>query len=168
MIQRNRYLIQINPFIDKPVIKVITGIRRCGKSTFLKLIRESLLEKGIKPENILLINKDSLEFDSLETYQQLMSYVNSYLKNKTGQKYLFVDEVQEIEGCEKAISGFLADNTADLFTQAPIRGCSHRNLLHTSREGMLNLRCTPSHSLNFFNSAISANTKKPSRNLVCL
>lgn len=115
MIQREKYLKQISPFIDKPVIKVITGIRRCGKSTFLKLICNLLTDRGIKPENILLINKDSLEFDSLTTYKQLVIYVNDRFKQIAGKKYLFVDEVQEIEGWEKAISGFLADNTADLF-----------------------------------------------------
>ena len=115
MIQREKYLKQISPFIDKPVIKVITGIRRCGKSSFLKLICNLLTDRGIKPENILLINKDSLEFDSLTTYKQLVSYVNDRFKHIEGKKYLFVDEVQEIEGWEKAFSGFLADNTADLF-----------------------------------------------------
>ena len=115
MIQRERYIKQISPFIDKPVIKVITGIRRCGKSTFLKLICNLLTERGIKPENILLVNKDSLEFDSLTTYKQLVSYVIGRFKKVEGKKYLFIDEVQEIEGWEKALSGFLADNTADLF-----------------------------------------------------
>jgi uncharacterized protein len=115
MIQRERYIKQILPFIDKPIIKVITGIRRCGKSTFLKLIQNSLIEKGAKPENILLINKDSLEFDSLTTYKQLASYVIDYFKGIDGKKYLFIDEVQEIEDWEKALSGFLTDNIADLF-----------------------------------------------------
>jgi hypothetical protein len=115
MVTRERYLKQITPFIDKPVIKVITGIRRCGKSTFLKLIYNSLRDKGVKPENVLLINKDSLEFDSLKIYQQLVSYVNERFKSIKGKKYLFIDEVQEIEGWEKALSGFLADNTADLY-----------------------------------------------------
>jgi hypothetical protein len=115
MIKRERYLERIKPFIDKPVIKVITGIRRCGKSTFLKLIVNSLLEKGVSPENILLINKDSLEFDQLKTYQQLATYVTEHFRNVTGKKYLFIDEVQEIEGWEKAISSFLSDDMADLF-----------------------------------------------------
>lgn len=115
MIKRERYLKQIMPFIDKPVIKVITGIRRCGKSTFLKLIYAFLIEKGIEPNRILLINKDSLQFDSLRNYLQLAEYVNTYFKNVSGNKYLFVDEVQEIDGWEKALSGFLTDNTADLY-----------------------------------------------------
>lgn len=115
MIQRERYLKQITPFIDKPIIKVITGIRRCGKSTFLKLICNLLTDNGVNLKNILLINKDSLEFDSLNTYKQLASYVTDRFKGVEGKKYLFIDEVQEIEGWEKALSGFLTDNTADLF-----------------------------------------------------
>lgn len=115
MVQRERYLKQITPFIDKPIIKVITGIRRCGKSTFLKLICNLLTDKGVNLKNILLINKDSLEFDSLNTHKQLVSYVTDRFKSVEGKKYLFIDEVQEIEGWEKALSGFLTDNTADLF-----------------------------------------------------
>jgi len=115
MIQRERYLKQITPFIDKPIIKVITGIRRCGKSTFLKLICNLLTDNGVNLKNILLINKDSLEFDSLNTYKQLVSYVTDRFKGVEDKKYLFIDEVQEIEGWEKALSGFLTDNTADLF-----------------------------------------------------
>ena len=115
MISRIRYLEQITPFFDKPVIKVITGIRRCGKSTFLKLIINSLTKQGIVSENILLINKDSLEFDSITDYKQLVKYVNDKFSAIKGRKYLFIDEVQEIAGWEKALSGFLADNTADLY-----------------------------------------------------
>lgn len=115
MIQRERYLKQITPFIDKPIIKVITGIRRCGKSTFLKIICNLLIDNGVSQENILLVNKDSLEFDSINTYKQLVSYVSDRFREVKGKKYLFIDEVQEIEGWEKALSGFLTDHTADLF-----------------------------------------------------
>lgn len=115
MIERKQYLEQIRPFIDKPLIKVITGIRRCGKSTFLKLIAESIIETGIKPQNILWVNKDSLEFDEIEHYKQLVKYVSNYFKTRKGKKYLFIDEVQEIEGWEKALGGFLTDKTADLY-----------------------------------------------------
>lgn len=69
MVARQQYLERVRPFINKPIIKVITGIRRCGKSTFLKLIGQSIIESGIKPENILLVNKDSLEFDAIINYK---------------------------------------------------------------------------------------------------
>ncbi len=115
MIDRERYIRQISPFIDKPVIKVITGIRRCGKSTFLKLLSKLLTEKGIAARNILIVNKDSLEFDWLFNYQQLVEYVTDKFNGIDGKKYLFIDEVQEIIGWEKALSGFLTDEIADLY-----------------------------------------------------
>jgi predicted AAA+ superfamily ATPase len=115
MINRELYLKKITSFIDKPIIKVITGIRRCGKTTFLKMIGQRLTENGVLPENILLINKDSLEFDWLKNYQQLVVFVTEKFNEITGKKYLFIDEVQEIDGWEKALSGFLADETADLY-----------------------------------------------------
>ncbi len=115
MINRERYIRQITPFIDKPVIKVITGIRRSGKSTFLKLICNMLMDKGVDSGNILLINKDSLAFDWLTDYRQLVSYVTEQFMDIPGQKYLFIDEIQEISGWEKAAAGFLADETADLY-----------------------------------------------------
>ncbi len=115
MINRERYIRQISPFIGKPVIKVITGIRRCGKSTFLKMISASLTNKSVAPDNIILINKDSLEFDFIRDYKDLNKYVKTQIKGKTGTKYLFIDEIQEIEGWEKAVAGFLADNVADIF-----------------------------------------------------
>lgn len=115
MIERNKYLSKISPFIDKPVIKVITGMRRCGKSSFLLQIINELHKKGVKSQNILVINKDSLEYDWMEHYRQLVAHVVKYFKNVKGNKYLFIDEVQEIEGWEKAVSGFLTDSVADLF-----------------------------------------------------
>lgn len=115
MILRERYIKQISPFIDKPVIKVITGIRRSGKSTFLKQIQKSLLEKNINSENILFINKDSLEFDWLTDYKQLATHVKDSFNGTKEKRYLFIDEVQEIEGWEKALSGFLTDGVADLY-----------------------------------------------------
>ena len=115
MIKRNIYLDRIAPYIDKPVIKVITGIRRCGKSTFLKLLINELEAKGIPSANILYINKDSLKFDFIRTYTDLHIFVNENLNTLNGRKYLFVDEVQEIEQWEKAIAGFFADESADIY-----------------------------------------------------
>jgi predicted AAA+ superfamily ATPase len=115
MVTRQVYLNRLIPFIGKPVIKVITGIRRCGKSTFLKMVINLLTERGVKPGNILLINKDSLTFDFIRNYQDLNHYVKQKFKKAGGKKYLFIDEIQEIDGWEKAVAGFLVDQTADLF-----------------------------------------------------
>ena len=115
MIQRRIYLEKIAPFIGKPVIKVITGIRRCGKSTFLRMLVESLIEKGVNQRNILFINKDSLEFDFIADYKDLVNYVLQKFKSVRGEKYILLDEVQEIAGWEKAVAGFLADSVADVY-----------------------------------------------------
>ena len=115
MIKREKYLKRIAPFIDKPVIKVITGIRRCGKSTFLKLIINELTGRGINKKNILFINKDSLEFDQIISYSELNDYVIKKFKGIRGKKYLFIDEVQEIKKWEKAVASFLANKIADIY-----------------------------------------------------
>ena len=115
MKKRERYLRKIRPFIDKPVIKVITGIRRSGKSTFLKMVQEEICKKGIPSENIISIRKESLQFEFIQNYQDLYKYVNEQVDNKKGKIYLFIDEIQLIEDWEKAITSFLADEIADIY-----------------------------------------------------
>ena len=115
MRKRIKYIKAIEPFIDKPVIKVITGIRRCGKSTFVKLLINNLKEKNIPGENIVNINKDSLQFDFITGYKELNKYVISKLKNSRGKKYVFIDEIQEITEWEKTVTSFLTDNIADIY-----------------------------------------------------
>ncbi len=112
-IERNIYLKKIESFIDKPVIKVLTGMRRSGKSSLLKLIVKKLKEEK-KDTNIIYINKESLEFDFIKDYISLYEYVKSKIK-KDFSNYIFIDEIQEISGWEKAINSFLADNVADTF-----------------------------------------------------
>ncbi|MCU0461036.1 MAG: AAA family ATPase, partial [Bacteroidales bacterium] len=115
MIKREKYLKKIRPFIGKPVIKVITGIRRCGKSTFLKMLIEELKEQGTNSKNILYINKDSLEFDNIFDYKSLNDFVLKKFKGVRGKKYLFIDEVQDIREWEKAAASFMANKTADIY-----------------------------------------------------
>jgi predicted AAA+ superfamily ATPase len=115
MIIREKYLNRIKPFINKPLIKIITGIRRCGKSTFLRILIDDLIKSNVNPENILLINKDSLEFDFINSYTDLNDFVISKFQKINGNRYLFIDEIQTIEKWEKAVAGFFADNIADIF-----------------------------------------------------
>jgi predicted AAA+ superfamily ATPase len=115
MIIREKYLNRVKPFINKPLIKIITGIRRCGKSTFLRILIDDLIKSNVNPENILLINKDSLEFDFINSYTDLNDFVISNFQKINGNRYLFIDEIQTIEKWEKAVAGFFADNIADIF-----------------------------------------------------
>ena len=71
MIQRERYMREIMNFMDKPVIKVLTGMRRCGKSALLELVMEELTERGISRENIIHMNFESLKYEHLKNYRRL-------------------------------------------------------------------------------------------------
>ena len=132
MKNRTRYFEKIEPFIDRPIIKVITGIRRCGKSTFIKLLIAYLKSKGVLDTNILYINKESLDFDFIQNYQELNEYVIGKLKNVKGKKYVFIDEVQEVRHWEKAVVSFLADNVADIYVTG-----SNANLLSSELATLL-------------------------------
>ncbi len=116
MIIRKNYLNKIRPFISKPVIKVITGIRRCGKSVLMQQLRDELFAKGVLLEHVIYINKELNEFDFIRNYQDLHDYVSS--QSKSGGKkthYLFIDEIQEIEQWERAIGSFLAEKKYDIY-----------------------------------------------------
>ena len=115
MILRKIYIDKIKNFIDKPVIKVITGIRRAGKSYLLKQVIEMLTKNNVSQNCILYINKELLEFDFIRNYKDLYQYVNDYFDKVENKKYLFVDEIQEIEEWEKAISSFLAEEQYDIY-----------------------------------------------------
>jgi predicted AAA+ superfamily ATPase len=78
-IQRPQYLSWLNDWRDKSVIKVVTGVRRCGKSTLFALYIDSLLENGVKPEQIVSINLEELEYEQLLDYRELYSYLKSRL-----------------------------------------------------------------------------------------
>ena len=113
--QREDYLENIEHYIDKPMIKVITGMRRCGKSFFLLQIQELLGKLGVSEKQILSINKDSLEYDFINDYKDLYDYVKKAFEKTKGKKYLFVDEVQEIESWEKAIGSFFQEGQYDIY-----------------------------------------------------
>ena len=113
MIDRPLYTNRIMEYVDSPFIKILTGIRRCGKSTILKLIMQKLLDKGISADRILSYRFDSMEYDGY-TAQQMYSE----LKNKihpADKTYLFLDEVQEIENWEKVINSLASDYNVDIY-----------------------------------------------------
>lgn len=115
MYKRQKYIDRIVPFIDKPVIKVITGMRRTGKSTIMQLLINYLVESGVKREQILFINMELLDNSFLNDISELNKFVLGY-KNKAGKKlYLFIDEIQEIKDWEKAINSFYANDELDIF-----------------------------------------------------
>lgn len=110
---RNIYLNQLIAFKDKEPVKVITGIRRCGKSSLLKLMQEYLLNSRVKQDQIIAINFESLEFQEMN-YKELYEYVKKKIPT-TKRAYLFFDELQRIERWEDAINSFRVDFDCDIY-----------------------------------------------------
>lgn len=114
VLKRRIYLDKIAPFIDKDVFKVIVGQRRVGKSYLLLQIMDELKRRGIKAEHIIYINKELHEYDFIADYADLLSFVKKRTLSK-GKVYLFLDEVQEIEKFEKALSSLQARGGYDIY-----------------------------------------------------
>lgn len=108
MIIRDKYLSKIRPFYDVDLIKVITGIRRCGKSVILTQIIEELKKNGVKDNQIVYINFESKEYSMIKNDDDLYVYVKEKMKDKT-KNYLFFDEIQNVNGWEKTVNSFKAD-----------------------------------------------------------
>lgn len=114
MINRPLYTEKIMAYTDAPFVKVLTGVRRCGKSTILKMIMEKLQnERGISADQMVSMRFDSMEYEDM-TAKQMFDAVKAKLSpNK--RTYLFLDEVQEIEGWEKVVNSLASDYDADLY-----------------------------------------------------
>ncbi|HCM29155.1 MAG TPA: ATPase [Treponema sp.] len=113
-ISRPLYLSRIVPFLDKPLIKVLTGMRRVGKSSLVRLLIHYLLGKGTPESRIIYINKESMEWDFIRDDAELYRYVTGRIHDSPGKPYLFIDEVQEIANWERVVNSLLADDRADI------------------------------------------------------
>ena len=114
MIQRKDYLERLKKWKDEQVIKVITGIRRCGKSTLLTIYQEYLRTQGVADDQIISINFEELEYESLLDYRALYDYVKERLhKEKT--TYIFLDEIQQVEGFQKAVDSLYVKPNVDIY-----------------------------------------------------
>ena len=114
MIERKKYLEELISFKDKDLIKVITGIRRCGKSTLFDLYIDYLKENGIKDEQIIRINLEDTDFDFIENYKDLYEYVKSKLISDK-QNYVFLDEVQIVDDFQRACDSLYIKKNVDLY-----------------------------------------------------
>ena len=113
MIKRNIYLNKIIPFIDSEDIKVITGIRRSGKSIILTQIMAELIKKGINSTQIMYFNFESLKYADLLEYKSLYKYIEANISNcKT---YFFFDEIQDVNGWEKVVNSLRVDYDCDIY-----------------------------------------------------
>ena len=114
MIERKEYLKQLLSWKDQNIIKVLTGIRRCGKSTILKLYQEYLLNNGIDPLQIISINFEELEYEDLQDYKKLYQYIKDRLvENK--MMYIFLDEIQNVPSYEKVVDSLHVKENIDIY-----------------------------------------------------
>lgn len=114
LIKRENYLKRLRDFKNTEFIKIITGLRRVGKSSLLKLFENELMAGGIPQSNIISLNFDSLQHADLLDYQSLYAYVLSH-KAATGKMYLFLDEIQEVREWQRAIKSFQIDLDCDIY-----------------------------------------------------
>ena len=114
MIERTDYLQKLIAWKDEQIIKVVTGIRRCGKSTLLDLYKGYLKENGIGDEQIISVNFEDLENERLQDYRVLYAYLTERLcKGKT--TYIFLDEIQKVEGFEKVVDSLYIKENVDVY-----------------------------------------------------
>lgn len=115
MVYRKLYMDKISNFMNKDVIKIITGIRRCGKSYLFKLIINKLKEKGIPESDILLIDLELPKYNSITTREQLDEIVLKFLETHENQVYLFFDEIQNIRDWEISINSYYKLENTDIY-----------------------------------------------------
>lgn len=114
MIYREEYMNRLRAVKDSRIIKVITGLRRSGKSTLLEMYRDELLQSGVSSRQIQFINFELMRYDSIKSYEQLYSLISQNIV--PGQKnYLFLDEVQQVKGWEKALNSISLEYDTDIY-----------------------------------------------------
>jgi len=114
MVQRSEYLEQLKLWKDEKVIKVVTGIRRCGKSTLMQQFQAYLKESGVSEEQIISINFEELEYEHLLSYRELYAYIKERLCD--GQMtYIFLDEIQKVESFEKVVDSLYVKENVDIY-----------------------------------------------------
>ena len=114
MVQRNEYLEQLKKWKDDQVIKVVTGIRRCGKSTLLKLFQDYLKSQGVEDNQIISINFEELEYEELLDYKKLYTFIKERL-HQTKTTYVFLDEIQQVENFQKAVDSLYVKDNVDVY-----------------------------------------------------
>ena len=114
MIQRKEYLKKLIAFRDKQLIKVVTGVRRCGKSTLLKMYQEWLREQGVEASRIISINFEDIDYEELTDYRKLYDYLKEHL-NPERMTYIFLDEIQNVADFPKVVDSLYIKNNVDIY-----------------------------------------------------
>ena len=115
MIKREAYMSRIRPVIGSDLVKVLTGIRRCGKSVMLELIQEEIMASGVDPSQFISINFENMSNASLCTAQALHDEIICRAAKISGKIYLFFDEIQEVQNWETCINSFRVELDCDIY-----------------------------------------------------
>ena len=114
MVERKEYLDQLWMWKDEQQIKVVTGIRRCGKSVLLEQYQQRLLEDGVTPQQIISINFENLDYEHLKDYRELYTYLKERLCPDK-MTYIFLDEIQEVQHFEKVVDSLYIREDVDIY-----------------------------------------------------
>ena len=114
MILRPDYIEAVKPFMDAPLVKILTGVRRCGKSTIFEMIRQELLERGIPEDHIVMKKYTEMDIPDTITAKQMYDELVSRVEDDK-RYYFLLDEIQEIKGWEKAVNSLLEGMNADIY-----------------------------------------------------
>ena len=171
MIKRELYISRIRPFIGSDLIKVMTGIRRCGKSVMLELVKQELTESGVNPSQFISINFEDMRYSHLQTAKALHDEVTARAAKMDGKVYIFFDEIQEVKDWEKCVNSLRVSLDCDIY----ITG-SNAKLLSGELATYLGGRYVefviyPSHSQNFWSCTARlrrmSRCREPSRSTFC-
>lgn len=114
MINRPIYIDKIMAYVNTPFVKILTGIRRCGKSTILRMLMEEIKKRGVCDDQILHYSFDSLEYEDIKTAKALFTHLKQHLCSE-GRTFLFLDEIQEVKSWEKVVNSLMADYDVDIY-----------------------------------------------------
>ena len=161
MIKRDLYLEEIKKYMNKPLIKVITGMRRSGKSMILKLIHEELKKQGVPEKNIIYINFESLIFMDIKDFETLYKYIIDKTANISGRFYILLDEIQEVKAWEKAINSLLVDLDADIYITGSNANLLSAELATYIAGRYIEIKIYPLSFQEYIDFAIENNKEKP-------
>jgi len=114
MIERPLYMDKMISYVDTPFIKILTGVRRCGKSTIMKMLMQELQKRGVEENRMLHYNFDSLEHEDIMTSKALFAELKKHL-SQDHKTYLFLDEIQEVKAWEKVVNSLMTDYNVDIY-----------------------------------------------------
>ena len=113
MILRPDYINAIEPFIDSPIVKILSGVRRCGKSTILEMVADELMQRGVSKESIIERRYNEIMYEDFSA-KEMYADIKTVISGK-GHCYLLLDELQEIKGWEKVINDLLENSDVDIY-----------------------------------------------------